>query len=194
MIIYYVSLLSARHQHSNSAFLLDVLFLNKCSEKCYTFYKINLTSSLTISGSGGKAIRKGTSSNNSITVSRASSSADKVSSGSGGNSVHPRETPSWQKPITTFFAPGPKPEIVKIDKGDDQSPSVPPSLKGAESFEINVEVDVHAEDKAQEEMMDEESEEVKGESKREKEQPEKPGKRVKYDVFCAEAENLESLR
>ncbi|KAK9695125.1 PCNA-associated factor histone like domain [Popillia japonica] len=59
------------------------------------------TAATAIRASGGKsskAVRKSTVTNN----IHGSSSSDRHTV--GGNPVHPRETPSWQRPITNFFS------------------------------------------------------------------------------------------
>lgn len=57
-----------------------------------------------VKASGAKAPRK-------VTVSTPTRSYDSSDSkgkpSGGGNAYHPRETPEWQKPITTFFAAPP---------------------------------------------------------------------------------------
>ncbi|KAK3912412.1 PCNA-associated factor [Frankliniella fusca] len=59
---------------------------------------------------GAKAPRKALSSTPSRSVSTDSDGKSKTYG--GGNSYHPRETPDWQKPITTFFA-RPQPDSSK---------------------------------------------------------------------------------
>ncbi|CAH0602320.1 unnamed protein product [Chrysodeixis includens] len=54
--------------------------------------------------------------------SGASGSADRATrgGGGGGNPVCPRETPKWQKPITTFFISKDEPKHVDVDGQDDK--------------------------------------------------------------------------
>ncbi|XP_012276233.1 PCNA-associated factor [Orussus abietinus] len=54
--------------------------------------------SLTVRTSGGKAPRKFTAA-----APMSVSNGAQSKTYSGGNPYHPRETPNWQKPITTFF-------------------------------------------------------------------------------------------
>ncbi|XP_026747839.1 PCNA-associated factor-like [Trichoplusia ni] len=53
--------------------------------------------------------------------SGASGSVDRANrGGGGGNPVCPRETPKWQKPITTFFISKDEPKHVDVEEQDDQ--------------------------------------------------------------------------
>ncbi|KAL3289594.1 hypothetical protein HHI36_023007 [Cryptolaemus montrouzieri] len=57
-----------------------------------------------VSGGRSSAKKGGCSSNNSTpSTSRGAASSSKQNSSIGGNPVCPRETPAWQKPITSFF-------------------------------------------------------------------------------------------
>ena len=66
--------------------------------------------------SGAKAPRKALST---PTRSASDSNDNKNKGYQGGNSYHPRETPGWQKPITTFF--GAPSTIPKSSDGSGSS-------------------------------------------------------------------------
>jgi len=79
--------------------------------------------------SGAKAPRKTVST---PTRSVSDSSDGKSKASGGGNAYHPRETPGWQKPITTFFG-SPFKSLESSETSKDQSTSDNTSTEAADS-------------------------------------------------------------
>lgn len=77
-----------------------------------------------VKASGAKAPRKALSSTPTRSVSSESDGKNKTHG--GGNSYHPRETPGWQKPITTFFV-RPQPESCSNSEEQTSSETVSPN-------------------------------------------------------------------
>ncbi|GJQ68747.1 hypothetical protein Trydic_g17279 [Trypoxylus dichotomus] len=89
------------------------------------------TAATAVRASGGKSSK---AIKTSTLGTSSSSSSDKHTI--GGNPVHPRETPSWQKPITTFFSKQPeKTDIKNSEQQEQNQPKV--EFLGQSSCRVN---------------------------------------------------------